>query len=78
MAHRYSLKLQTNMFPRLERFDVDHDLPEAFVPEFPPAIFLSDPPELGVCRREVGSINNFHRLFKDILTPGHLLACNSC
>ena len=60
--------------PRLERFDVDHDLPEAFLPEFPPAIFLNNRPELGdVSRGEVVSINNyFYRLFKDILTPAQL------
>ena len=66
-------KMQIDMFPRLERFDVDHDLPEAFLPEFPPAIFLSNRPELGdVSRGEVVSINNFHRLFKDLLTPVQL------
>jgi cytochrome c peroxidase len=66
-------KMQIEMFPRLERFDVDFDLPEGFLPEFPPAIFLSDRPELGdVSRGEVVSINNFHRLFKDILTPVQL------
>ena len=49
------------MFPRLERFDVDFDLPEAFLPEFPPAIFLQNRPELGdVSRGEVVSINNFY------------------
>jgi hypothetical protein len=31
--------MQIDMFPRLERFDVEFDLPEAFLPEFPPAIF---------------------------------------
>jgi cytochrome c peroxidase len=66
-------KMQIDMFPRLERFDVDFDLPEAFLPEFPPAIFLNNRPELGdVSRGEVVSINNFHRLFKDILTPVQL------
>ena len=40
-------KMQLEMFPRLERVDVDFDLPEAFLPEFPPAIFLSSRPELG-------------------------------
>src|SRR3954451_23132398 len=66
-------KIQIDMFPRLERFDVDHDLPEAFLPEFPPAIFLNNRPELGdVSRGEVVSINNFYRLFKDILTPVQL------
>jgi hypothetical protein len=28
-------------------YDVDFDLPEAFLPEFPPAIFLRGRPELG-------------------------------
>ncbi|SOD40877.1 cytochrome B6 [Nitrosovibrio sp. Nv4] len=66
-------QLQTKMFPRLERFDVEFDLPEAFLPEFPPAIFLQNRPELGdVSRGEVVSINNFYRLFKDILTPVQL------
>jgi cytochrome c peroxidase len=64
---------QLAQFPRLERFDVEFDLPEAFIPEFPPAIFLQNRPELGdVSRGEVVSINNFHRLFKDILTPVQL------
>jgi cytochrome c peroxidase len=66
-------QMQTKMFPRLERFDVEHDLPEAFLPEFPPAMFLQNRPELGdVSRGEVVSINNFYRLFKDILTPVQL------
>jgi len=61
------------MFPRLERFDVEFDLPDAFLPEFPPAMFLQNRPELGdVSRGEVVSINNFYRLFKDILTPVQL------
>lgn len=66
-------KMQIEMFPRLERVDVDFDLPEAFLPEFPPAIFLNNRPELGdVSRGEVVSINNYYRLFKDILTPVQL------
>jgi cytochrome c peroxidase len=66
-------QVQIDMFPRLQRFDVEFDLPEAFLPEFPPAIFLQNRPELGdVSRGEVVSINNFYRLFKDILTPVQL------
>jgi cytochrome c peroxidase len=66
-------KMQLEMFPRLERVDVDFDLPEAFLPEFPPGIFLSNRPELGdVSRGEVVSINNYYTLFKDILTPVQL------
>ncbi|HTL27794.1 MAG TPA: hypothetical protein VL282_01175, partial [Tepidisphaeraceae bacterium] len=66
-------QVQIAQFPRLQRFDVDFDLPDAFLPEFPPAIFLQNRPELGdVSRGEVVSINNFYRLFKDILTPVQL------
>lgn len=66
-------KMQIDMFPRLERFDVDFDLPDEFLPEFPPAIFLRNRAELGdVSRGEVVSINNFHRLFKDLVTPVQL------
>jgi cytochrome c peroxidase len=66
-------QMQIEMFPRLQRFDVDFDLPEAFLPEFPPAIFLQSRPELGdVSRGEVVSINNYYRLFKDLITPVQL------
>jgi cytochrome c peroxidase len=65
--------MQIKMFPRLERYDVEFDLPEAFLPEFPPAMFLQTRPELGdVSRGEVVSINNYYRLFKDILTAVQL------
>ncbi len=65
--------MQIEMFPRLARFDVEFDLPEAFLPEFPPAIFLQNRPELGdVSRGEVVSINNYFDLFKDLLTPVQL------
>jgi cytochrome c peroxidase len=66
-------KMQIDMFPRLQRFDIDFDIPDAFLPEFPPAMFLQSRPELGdVSRGEVVSINNYYRLFKDILTPVQL------
>ena len=66
-------QMQIAMFPRLQRFDIDFDLPEAFLPEFPPAMYLQSRPELGdVSRGEVVSINNYYRLFKDILTPVQL------
>jgi cytochrome c peroxidase len=66
-------QMQIKRFPRLERYDVDFDLPEAFLPEFPPAMFLQTRPELGdVSRGEVVSSNNYYRLFKDLLTPVQL------
>jgi cytochrome c peroxidase len=65
--------MQIKMFPRLERFDVEFDIPEAFLPEFPPAIFLQNRTELGdVSRGQVVHLGNFHELFKDIVTPVQL------
>src|SRR5205085_8238866 len=37
---------QIKQFQRLTRFDLDFDLPEQFLPEFPPAIFLTTRPDL--------------------------------
>jgi cytochrome c peroxidase len=66
-------QMQIKMFPRLERFDVDFDIPDAFLPEFPPAIFLSNRPELGdVSRGQVVHLGNFRELFKEIMTPVQL------
>ena len=64
---------QIEQFPRLERFDVDFDLPECFLPEFPPPIFLTTHPELGdVSQGEVLSADNFDRLFRGLITPVQL------
>jgi cytochrome c peroxidase len=66
-------QVQTAMFPRLERFDVEFDLPNEFLPEFPPAIFLQSRPELGdVSRGQVVHMGNFRQLFKEIMTPVQL------
>lgn len=55
---------------RLERFDVDFDLPEHFLPEFPPAIFLTTRPDLGdVSRGKLVTQQNFFELFNGILNP---------
>ena len=50
-------KIQIDMFPRLERFDVDLDLPEAFLPEFPPAIFLNESPGTRRCLARRGRLD---------------------
>ena len=66
-------QIQIKQFPRLERFDVDFDLPECFLPEFPPAIFLTTHPELGdVSQGEVLHTENFDRLFRGLVTPAQL------
>jgi cytochrome c peroxidase len=59
--------------PRLERFDLDFDLPDHFLPEFPPAIFLTTRPDLGdVSKGQVVTVNNFYELFNGILNPKQL------
>jgi cytochrome c peroxidase len=63
------IKLQ----PRLERFDMDFDIPEHFLPEFPPAIFLTTRADLGdVSKGQLVTVNNFYELFNGILNPKQL------
>ena len=48
----------------LTRFDLDFDLPEHFLPEFPPPIFLTTRPDLGdVSQGKLVTIDNFYELF---------------
>lgn len=66
-------QIQTKQFPRLERFDVEFDIPDCFLPEFPPPIFLTTHPELGdVSQGEVLQADNFDRLFRGLVTPVQL------
>jgi len=54
----------------LTRFDLDYDLPDHFLPEFPPAIFLTTRPDLGdVSKGQLITIDNFFVLFKGFLNP---------
>jgi cytochrome c peroxidase len=55
---------------RLERFDMDFDIPDHFLPEFPPALFLTTRPDLGdVSQGKVVTIDNFYELFNGVLNP---------
>src|SRR5436190_14571138 len=57
----------------LQRFDLDFDIPEVFLAEFPPAIFLTDRPDLGdVSQGKVLTFANFFELFKDKLNEKQL------
>ena len=59
--------------PRLERFDLDFDLPDHFLPEFPPPIFLTTRPDLGdVSKGKLVTLDNFYELFNGILNPKQL------
>lgn len=57
----------------LTRFDLDFDLPDHFLPEFPPPMYLTTRPDLGdVTKGKLVTIENFHAIFKDILNPKQL------
>jgi len=57
----------------LQRFDIDFDIPEIFLAEFPPAIFLTTRPDLGdVSQGQVLTFANFFELFKDKLNEKDL------
>src|ERR1022692_1854902 len=57
----------------LTRFDLDFDLPDHFMPEFPPAIFLTTRPDLGdVSQGKLVTIDNYYELFNGILNPKQL------
>uniref|UniRef100_A0A7C5ELS1 Cytochrome B6 n=1 Tax=Desulfobacca acetoxidans TaxID=60893 RepID=A0A7C5ELS1_9BACT len=57
----------------LTRFDLDFDLPDHFLPEFPPPIFLTTRPDLGdVSQGKLVTLMNYYELFNGILNPKQL------
>jgi cytochrome c peroxidase len=57
----------------LTRFDLDFDLSDHFLPEFPAPIYLTTRPDLGdVSQGQLVTLGNFNELFKDILNPKQL------
>ncbi|CAN7560498.1 hypothetical protein [Duganella sp. LjRoot269] len=57
----------------LKRFDLDFDLPDHFLPEFPAPIFLTTHPEMGdVSQGKLLTIDNFHQMFNGVLNPKQL------
>jgi cytochrome c peroxidase len=57
----------------LTRFDLDYDLPDHFLPEFPPPMFLTTRPDLGdVSKGKLVTIDNFFELFNGVLNPKQL------
>src|ERR1035437_9489635 len=54
----------------LTRFDLDFDLPDHFLPEFPAPIYLTTRPDLGdVSKGKLLTIDNYYELFNGILNP---------
>ena len=57
----------------LTRFDLDFDLPNHFLPEFPAPIYLTTRPDLGnVSKGKLVTIMNYYELFNGILNPKQL------
>ena len=57
----------------LQRFDLDLDLPDHFLPEFPAPIFLTTRHDLGdVSKGKLLTIDNFHDMFNGLLNPKQL------
>ncbi|SIO46626.1 Cytochrome c peroxidase [Singulisphaera sp. GP187] len=66
-------QMEIKQLPRLERFDLDFDLPEHFLPEFPPALFLTTRTDLGdVSQGKIITVDNFQELFQGILNAKDL------
>lgn len=65
--------MQLETHPELVRFDIDFDLPEAYLPEFPPPLYLISRPDLGdVTNGEEITINNYYKMLNGIFTPFQL------
>src|SRR5262249_22329044 len=57
----------------LTRFDIDFDLPDHLLPEFPPPIFLTTRPDLGdVSKGQLITISNYYATFNGLLNPKQL------
>jgi cytochrome c peroxidase len=57
----------------LQRFDLDLDLPEHLLPEFPPPIYLTTRPDLGdVSGGQALTLQNYFERFDGILNPKQL------
>jgi len=57
----------------LTRFDLDFDLPDHLLPEYPPPIYLTTRPDLGdVSKGQAVTMMNYFALFNGILNPKQL------
>jgi cytochrome c peroxidase len=57
----------------LTRFDLDFDLPDQFLPEFPAPIYLTTRPDLGdVSKGRLITIDNYYETFNGVLNPKQL------
>ena len=58
----------------LTRFDLDFDIPDHFLPEFPPPIYLTTRPDLGdVSQGKLVTLDNYYQIFNGVLNPKQLV-----
>lgn len=56
--------------PEHRRIDVDFDMPDEYLPEFPPPLFLTTHKELGdVSEGQEITLDNYYEIFDGLLTP---------
>jgi cytochrome c peroxidase len=68
-AHMLFPQAWVRAHPEHQRIDVDFDIPEAYLPEFPPPMFLTTHKELGdVTRGQEVTLANYYELFNGLLT----------
>src|SRR5258707_9868275 len=66
-------KSQIKVLPRVERFDMDFDLPDCFLRKFPREMFLTTQKDVGdFSKGNLITVNNFYDLFNGILNPKQL------
>ncbi|HEV7766007.1 MAG TPA: cytochrome B6 [Thermoanaerobaculia bacterium] len=69
--HIDEVKKQTDR--DLQRFDLDFEIPDIFIPEFPPPIFLTTRPDLGdVSQGKLLTTENFNEIMAGVLNPKQL------
>ena len=68
-AHMLFPQQWTMAHPEHERMDLDFDIPDAYLPEFPPPLFLTTHKELGdVSQGQEVTLGNYYDLFNGLLT----------
>ena len=69
-AHMVFPDFWNKVHPEHIRIDLDHDFPDQYLPEFPPAMFLTTHKELGdVTKGQEVTIDNYYEIFDGLLTP---------
>jgi cytochrome c peroxidase len=69
-AHMVFPQQWIKVHPEHERIDVDMDFPSAYLPEFPPPLFLTTHKEMGDVSGGLEiTIDNYYTIFDGLLTP---------